>query len=401
MSFISGVVDSDDLPLNVNRETLQESKIIAIIRKKVTRKVIDMIKKLADSPMPEEETEEEEVEIDEEGNIIETEPKAKEEKVHPYIEWYNKFQPSIKLGVIEDAANRKRLTKLLRVKSNKSDGKFISFEDYVSNMKDWQKEIYFIAGTDEKELERSPFMDKFNEKDLEVIYFTEAADEYMVSHMREFDGKKLTTITHEGIEFDDEDKDLTKRRAAAYEDKFGDLVKFMNKFYGKAITKVKISTRLGADPAIVSSSEYGQTANMERLMKAQAFAHGQGGAMMGGIKTLEINPRHPFFVSLLDNIEFDAEEDYRPPQEIRDSLWTILDTALLNGGYPINEGKAFSYRMLRSIKSNLGIDSFDLLPEIDPKVEEDVPPEVDGGEGINMEDFVLDDIDVDEFAETE
>eukprot|EP01083_Nonionella_stella_P251250 867069_1 len=139
MSFISGVVDSDDLPLNVNRETLQESKIIAIIRKKVTRKVIDMIKKLADSPMPEEETEEEEVEIDEEGNIIETEPKAKEEKVHPYIEWYNKFQPSIKLGVIEDAANRKRLTKLLRVKSNKSDGKFISFEDYVSNMKEKKK----------------------------------------------------------------------------------------------------------------------------------------------------------------------------------------------------------------------------------------------------------------------
>ena len=162
----------------------------------------------------------------------------------------------------------------------------------------------------------------------------------------------------------------------------------MNKFYGKAITKVKVSARLGADPAIVSSSEYGQTANMERLMKAQAFAHGQGGPMMGGFKTLEINPRHPFYESLLTKIDFD-DEDFKPPQEVRDALWTILDTALLNGGYQVNEGKAFSYRMLRSIKSILDIDSFDLLPEIDPKVEEDVPPEV------NMEDFVVDDNDFD------
>lgn len=396
MSFVTGVVDSDDLPLNVNRETLQESKIISIIRKKVTRKVIDMFKKLADSPMPEDDAEDDEVEIDEDGNIIETEPKEKEEKVHPYIEWYEKFQPSIKMGVIEDTANRKRLSKLLRVKTSKSDGKYVSFEDYVANMKEWQKDIYYIAGPEQKELEKSPFMDKFNEKELEVIFFTEPADEYMLSHMREFDGKKLTTITHEGIEFDDEDKDLTKRRSAAYQDKFGDLVKFMNKFYGKAISKVKISTRLGADPAIVSSSEYGQTANMERLMKAQAFAHGQGGPMMGGFKTLEINPRHPFYESLLSKIDF-GEEDFKPSQEIRDALWTILDTALLNGGYPINEGKAFSYRMLRSIKSNLAIDSFDLLPEIDPKVEEDVPPEPEMGDGINMEDFNMDDIDMEDF----
>jgi len=311
MSFVTGVVDSDDLPLNVNRETLQESKIIAIIRKKVTRKVIDMIKKLADSPMPDDDITEDEVQIDEEGKIIESEPKSKEDKVHPYIEWYTKFQPSIKMGVIEDEANRKRLSKLLRVKTSKSDGKFVSFEDYVGGMKEWQKDVYFIAGPEQKELEKSPFMDKFNEKDLEVIYFTEPADEYMISHMREFDGKKLTTITHEGIEFDDDDADLTKRRSAAYQDKYGALVKFMNKFYGKAITKVKVSARLGADPAIVSSSEYGQTANMERLMKAQAFAHGQGGPMMGGFKTLEINPRHPFYESLLTKIDFD-DEDFKP-----------------------------------------------------------------------------------------
>lgn len=402
MSFVTGVVDSDDLPLNVNRETLQESKIIAIIRKKVTRKVIDMIKKFSESEMPETEDDAED-EIDEEGNVIE---KEDVEKVHPYLEWYEKFQPSIKMGVIEDEANRKRLSKLIRVKTSKSDDKYISFEDYVSNMKDWQKQIYYIAGQNMKELEKSPFMEKFNEKELEVIYFTEAADEYMVSHLREFDGKKFTTITHDNIEFDDEDADLKKRRDAAYKEKFDPLIKFMNNFYGRAITRVKISHRLGSSPAIVSSGEYGQSANQERIMRAQAFAHGQDAGMMMGMKTLEINPRHPFFEKLLEVIPEDEEE--KPPQEIRDALWTLLDTALLNGGYHINEGKAFTYRMLRSIKNNLGTETFDLLPEIDPKVEEDVPPEIDeDAAGINLEDFDFDSMEeaaeepepVDEFAE--
>ena len=388
MSFITGVVDSDDLPLNVNRETLQESKIISIIRKKVTRKVIDMIKKIADTPM-EEEAEEDEVEIDEEGNVIETEKKVKEEKEHPYLVWYKKFQPSIKMGVVQDEANRKRLAKLIRIKTSKSDGKFVSFDDYVGRMQEKQKEIYFIAGQDEKELAKSPFMEKFEEKDLEVIYFTEAADEFMISHLREFDGKKFTTITHEGIKFDDEDPDLQKRRNSAYQEKFAPLTKFLNKFYGKAITKVKISARLGSSPAIVSSSEYGQSANMERIMRAQAFSHGQEQMQgMNGFKTLEINPRHPFLESLLTKIPDADDEETKVPIEVRDAVWNLLDTALLNGGYPITEGKAFTSRMLRSIKSNLGVESVALLPEIDPKVEEDVPPEVGGAaDGMNMGDF--------------
>eukprot|EP00557_Chaetoceros_sp_GSL56_P004423 CAMPEP_0176499108 /NCGR_PEP_ID=MMETSP0200_2-20121128/12728_1 /TAXON_ID=947934 /ORGANISM="Chaetoceros sp., Strain GSL56" /LENGTH=807 /DNA_ID=CAMNT_0017897459 /DNA_START=102 /DNA_END=2525 /DNA_ORIENTATION=- len=393
MSFITGVVDSDDLPLNVNRETLQESKIIAIIRKKVSRKVIDMIQKFADSPMPEKEAMEDEVEIDEEGNVIEKDDRDVEEKEHPYLEWYKKFQPSIKMGVVEDDANRKRLAKLIRIKTSKSEGKWISFSDYVGRMKDWQKEIFYIAGHDEKELQKSPFMEKFIEKNLEVIYFTEPADEYMIGHLREYDGKKFSTITHENIEFGDEDEDLKKRRAEAYKDKFGPLVKFMNKFYGRAITKVKISNRLGNSPAIVSSSEYGHSANMERIMRAQAFAHGQDAGMMPSMKTLEINPRHPFFEALLEKIPDEDDEDAKPSLEVRDALWTLLDTALLNGGYHINEGKAFSSRMMRFIKQNLGTESFDLLPEIDPKVVEDVPPDVEMGDGINMEDFAADDLD--------
>merc|ERR1712038_1607850 len=160
-------------------------------------------------------------------------------------------------GIMEDQSNQKRISKLIRVQTSKSDGQFISFEDYVSGMKEWQNDIFFIAGPDEKELKKSPFMEKFNEKDVEVIYFTEPADEYMVQHLREFDGNK-----------------------------------FMTKFYGTKVMSVSISKRLGSVPAIVSSSAYGQSANMERIMRAQAFAHNQNkGAFMEGMRTMEINPR--------------------------------------------------------------------------------------------------------------
>jgi heat shock protein beta len=392
MSFITGVVDSDDLPLNVNRETLQESKIISIIRKKVVRKVIDMLKKVADEPMPEEET-------DADGN-----PTSGEPKEHQYLTWYKKFSPSIKMGITEDEPNRKRLSKLVRVQTSKSGDNWISFDDYVSNMKEWQKNIYYIAGLDKNELEKSAFMEKFIEKDLEVIYFTEPADEYMISHLREFDGNKFVTITNEAIEFEDEDKDLKKRRSAAYNEKYKGLIKFMNKFYGKAITKTKISSRLGNAPAIVSSSEYGHTANMERIMKAQAFAHGAREMQMQSIKTLEINPRHPFINALLAQVPPEIEDnefEWSPekikelvPIETRDALWNLLDTALLNGGYPISEGKAFSMRMLRSIKRNLNVESVELLEEINPPVEEDVAPEIDiDSGGINMDDFEFEDSD--------
>merc|ERR1712165_612170 len=371
MSFVTGVVDSDDLPLNVNRETLQESKIISIIRKKTTRKVLDMIKKLADEPMPEPEFEDE---LDDDGEVI---GQKEKEAVHPYIEWYEKFQPSIKMGVMDDDSNRKRIAKLVRVKTSKSDGKYISFEDYVSGMKEWQKDIFYIAGVDIKELEKSPFMEKFNEKDVEVIYFTEPADEYMVQHLVEFDGHKFVTIGKEGISLEsDEEKDENERRHKVYTEKYRPLTKFLNKFYGTKVMSVSVSKRLGSVPAIVSSSAYGQSANMERIMRAQAFAHNQNeGKFVAGMRTLEINPRHPFINKLHETVAMGGDEELS--QSVKDSLWNLLDTALLNGGFPISEGKAFTNRMMRSIKSQLDVDSMQLLPEIDVPLEEDVPPGLD------------------------
>merc|ERR1712232_804875 len=197
LRFIYGVVDSDDLPLNVNRETLQESKIITVIRKKLVRKALEMIKSLT-KPVEEddddEDVETEDVEIDADGMAHIGGDKKKKDKKEPknrYIEWYEKFSPSIKLGVIEDDSNRSKLIKLLRFQSTKSGKKYVSFEDYIDNKKDWQDEIYVLAGPDIEKLKKSPFLDPFIEKGVEVLFLTDPVDEYMLQHVKDFDNHKL------------------------------------------------------------------------------------------------------------------------------------------------------------------------------------------------------------------
>jgi len=386
LSFIKGVIDSDDLPLNVNRENLQESNIISIIRKKVTRKAIEMIQKLADMKLDDKENKVE-MEIDDEGNEIQPELKSAEK--HPYITWYENFAPSLKMGIMEDEPNRRKIANLLRFKTSKSKGDYRSLKAYVEGFNEWQSDIYYIGGTSVKELSNSPFMDKFNEKNLEVVYFTEPADEYMMNHLREYDGKKFRSISKENINFEDEDKDLNKRLHETYMDKFKPLIKLMQNFYGTAVMRVQISKRLNKVPAIVSSAEYGHSANMERIMRAQGFAHGQSDYMMRGTKTLEINPRHPIITKFLSETPSDTDEFSEIDQNLKDSLWNLLDAALLNGGYPINDSKAYTNRMIRTLKTQLALDSLELEPEIEPKIEDEEPDKFDLGEhdGINIDDF--------------
>lgn len=383
LGFIKGVVDSDDLPLNVNRETLQESKIIKIIKKKLVRKAIELIRNLANKKVEEQE---EEAEIDEEGNpvIKETEP-----KVHPYIEWYKKFGLSIKMGCIDDSANKDKLQKLLRFKSSKTEGEndYVSLQEYVDRMKDWQKEIYVFPGENMKTLKESSFMDAFYERDVEVLYLTDAIDEYWLGHVREFDGKKYRDITKEGVKFSDEDEDLAKRRNKVYSDKFKPLTKQLKKLFGSNVTKVSISKRLGKAPAIVSASEWGSSANMDRLQRAQAYAHGLApGDNQMPTGNLELNPRHPFVIKLLDILP--TEEDGEVSEDFKDAAWILFDTATMSGGFPIRDPKTYARRMTRVLQSNLGVDSLALADEIDPPEEEDEPEEPDfDAEGINLDDF--------------
>lgn len=376
LSFIKGVVDSDDLPLNVNRETLQESKIIKIIKKKLVRKAIELIRKMSKAEMPEDE-EPEEAEVDADGNVIEVE---KPKKVHPYVEWYKKFGLSLKMGCIDDSANKDKLQKLLLFKSSKTEGEddFVSLQEYVDRMKDWQKEIYVFPGESISTLKDSSFMDAFNERDVEVIYLTDAIDEYYLGNVREFDGKKFRDITKEGVKFSDEDEDMAKRRAKVYQEKFKPLTKFLKKLYGSDVSRVSISKRLGKAPAIVSSNEWGNSANMERIMRAQAFAHGVApgeSTLPTGI--LELNPRHPFVVSLLESLPEDAEEEDNVAQSTKDAAWILLDMATLSGGFPIKDPKKYAQRMTRVLKSNLGVESLALAEEIEPPEEDEEADEPD------------------------
>jgi len=400
LSFIKGVVDSDDLPLNVNRETLQESKIIKIIKKKLVRKAIEMISKMSKKPMPEDEPEE--AEVDEEGNVIIKDEEDKPKKVHPYITWYKKFGLSLKMGCIDDSANKDKIQKLLRFKSSKTEGEddFVSLQEYVDRMKDWQKEIYVFPGESIKTLKESSFMDAFVDRDVEVLYLTDAVDEYFIGNVREFDGKKYRDITKEGVKFSDEDEDMAKRRAKVYTETFKPLTKFLKKLYGPDVSRVSISKRLGRAPAIVSSSEWGNSANMDRIMRAQAFAHGVApgeNAIPTGI--MELNPRHPFVIKLLEDLP--TEEDAEVPQSVKDTAWILLDMATMSGGFPVRDPKRYAARMSRVLKSNLGIESLALADEIEPpELDEEAEepafdmPDMDGFDmsGFDMPD--LEDLDM-------
>jgi len=366
LSFVRGVVDSDDLPLNVNRETLQESKIIKVISKKVTRKAIEMIRTLARTEWPA---------IDEDTG----EPLEDDLTEHPYITWYEKFHPALKRGVLEDPANQKRILKLLRYKTTKLGGtEYRSLEEIAADMKDWQDDFYFIAGSDLEEVQKSVFLQKFNAKGIEVMLLTDPFDEYLLQNLSDFEGHRFTSITQDGIKFEDEDQDLVKRRSKAYNAKFKPLVKYLKKLYGDAVSRVTISERLVDDPAVMSNAAYAHSANMERVLKAQAHQHGQNPDQYQSHKIFEINPRHPFVASLLALVD-ELEED-EVDKTTDDAAWMLHDLALLNSGYSISDIESYSNRMTRVIQNVLSVESLDLEEELDVPVEEEVPPIEDGDE---------------------
>jgi len=398
LSFIKGVVDSDDLPLNVNRETLQESKIIQIIKKKLTRKVLDMFKDFA-KKYDVDEDDDAEAEVDADGTVTEGK-KEKKEGDSKWIEWYKKFSTSIKLGILEDSPNQKRLMKLLRFQTSNSDGKYISLETYINGMKEWQDEIYMLAGQDADSVKKSPFMDPFIEKGVDVLFLTEPIDEYWTGQIKDYESSKFVDISRENVKFKDEDQDLVKRREKAYKSMFKPLTKYLKKLYGPSVMRVAMSSRLGSTPAIVTSSQYGQSANMERIMRAQTLTHDSGSSPPMSMKVFEINPRHPLVLKLLENAPAEDDEDASPSAEMVDSAWILHDMAMMSGGYPIADPLAHARRMTKYMQSQLGVESLTLAPEIDPPEEEEEAPDFDMDAlkdfgGMNMEDFDLDSLDLD------
>jgi heat shock protein beta len=335
LSFIKGIVDSDDLPLNVSRETLQQHKLLKVIKKKLVRKVLDMIKK-----------------IDKDQ----------------YLDFWKEFSTNIKLGVMEDPSNRTRLAKLLRFYSSNDPEKTTSLAEYVERMKEKQDAIYFVAGTSRKEVENSPFVERLLKKGYEVLYLIEAVDEYCIQSLPEFDGKKFQNVAKEGLKLASDGEKAKERKEALEKDYESLLTWFKENSLKDRIEKAVLSDRLTKSPCALIASSYGWSGNMERIMKSQAYAKAKDPTQdfySNQKKTLEINPRHPVIKELKSRIEADKEDKLAAT-----TANLLFETATLRSGFSLQDSVGFADRIETMLKSSLSIDVNEQAEE-EPEEEED------------------------------
>merc|ERR1712146_158554 len=298
----------------------------------------------------------------------------------PYVSFWEAFGKNIKLGLIEDSSNRTKLSKLLRFKTSVDGGdKWHSLEDYVGRMKDWQKSIYYISGSSMDDVKGSAFLERLTKKGLEVLFLTDPIDEYAIQNLTEFDGKKLQSVTKEGLKFGDEE-DIDAKRADLYKEQYKPLTKWMKGIFSDTVEKVTVSTRIETTPCVFVTSQYGYSANMERIMNSQAFSDNKRTQYLVSKKTLEINPRHPIVVELLKRA-VESPDD----QETKDLAWVMHDTALLNSGFQMDAPQEFAGRMYRLIKGGLNLDTLDLVDEIEVPEEEEEEEEEEEGEDVDAE----------------
>merc|ERR1712158_10828 len=333
LNFIKGVIDSEDLPLNISREMLQQNKILKVIRKNIVKKVMDQIEEIC-------------------------------EDKDNFKKFYEQFGKNLKLGIHEDSTNRKKLAGYLRFYTSASGDDFCSFADYVSRMKETQKDIYYITGESREVVATSSFVERLKKRGLEVIYMTEPIDEYVVQQLKEFDGKNLVSVTKEGLELpEDEEKKKEADKA-----KFEPLCKVMKDILDKKVEKVVVSNRLVNSPCCIVTSQYGWTANMERIVKAQALRDTSTMGYMAAKKHLEINPDH----SIVENLRQRAETD-KNDKSVKDLVLLLFETSLLSSGFSLEDPAVHARRIHRMIKLGLGIDEDD---EADAAVADDtdMPP---------------------------
>merc|ERR1712223_1749360 len=318
LNFVKGIVDSEDLPLNISREMLQQNKILKVIRKNLVKKVMELIEEIG-------------------------------EDKDNFKKFYEQFSKNIKLGIHEDSTNRKKLASFLRYYSSASGDEMCSLNDYVSRMKENQKDIYYITG-ESKDVVGSPsFVETLKKRGLECLYMTEPIDEYVVQQLKEFDGKNLVSVTKEGLELPEDEEE--KKKKEADKAKFEPLCKVMKDILDKKVEKVVVSNRLVSSPCCIVTSQYGWTANMERIMKAQALRDTSTMGYMAAKKHLEINPDH----SIVENLRQRAEAD-KNDKSVKDLVMLLFETALLSSGFSLEDPQVHAQRIHRMVKLGLGID---------------------------------------------
>jgi len=320
LKFVRGVIDSDDLPLNVSREILQKSKVLSIINKRLVRKSLEMIREIA-----------------------EDEDKAQ------YVMFWNNFGKYLKVGAVEDDVNRKEIAPLLRFFSSKSGEEYTSLDEYVEAMPESQKAIYFVTGDGRENASMSPVIEKLASRGYDVLLATEPLDEIMMESLRSYKEKDIVDAAKENLKLDDDEDEESKKKKEELREEFKQVSVFLETLLKDKIQKVVVSDLLTDSPAVLVQGAYGMSPTMQRYMRAQAVASGAGGSFPDMNKAvLEINPNHPIIKDLERMVEINKESD-----DLKERALLMYDVAAMTSGYDVADTRDFARRVMELMGENV------------------------------------------------